>query len=241
MRFPGNEITYEGRVIAVKKLEEIGGDNQGTALYQDRAGKYYAYYHSCRLSIWDAARRFKEIHGTDTDNIPNSNAEILRLQEWKENGVIQLNERGALEWYRTEFVNDGPIKRLFKLAIQAFVPPAECAGKTRLSAWTDRRTAAAFRAAAKSEGRLSTEQLTFLIDACAKSARVKPRRRKAKAGTATPGSFAVQLEMATALVECARKLDADPSIENLVATCRAASKAHQSIHAPGNFKLAAQG
>lgn len=64
------------------------------------------------------------------------------------------------------------------------------------------------------------------------------RRTRARRPTPTPGPFAVQLEMATAFVECVRKLDADPSIAKLSQACRAASALHQAIHAPENFKTA---
>jgi hypothetical protein len=64
--------------------------------------------------------------------------------------------------------------------------------------------------------------------------RTRGRRRQAPAS----GPFAVQLEMATAFVECVRKLDADPSIVHLADACRAASALHQAIHAPENFKTA---
>ena len=64
----------------------------------------------------------------------------------------------------------------------------------------------------------------------------RPRKRAAKKPAPV---FAVQLEMATALVECVRKLGADPTLEHLSEACRSASQLHQAIHAPENFKLAA--
>ena len=63
----------------------------------------------------------------------------------------------------------------------------------------------------------------------------KVRKKKRKPAEA----FHQQLLLATALVECVRKLDADPNIENLADACRSASAVHQAIHAPENFKLAA--
>lgn len=51
--------------------------------------------------------------------------------------------------------------------------------------------------------------------------------------------FHEQLHLATALVECVRKLDAQPTLENLAEACRSASAVHTAIHAPENFKLAA--
>ena len=62
--------------------------------------------------------------------------------------------------------------------------------------------------------------------------RSRKARKKAEA-------FHEQLHLATALVECVRKLDADPTIKNLADACRSASAVHQAIHAPENFKLAA--
>ena len=64
--------------------------------------------------------------------------------------------------------------------------------------------------------------------------KTRPRRGHEPA----PGPYEVQLEMATALVECVRKLNDAPSIENLANACRDASAVHQAIHAPENFKKA---
>jgi hypothetical protein len=65
----------------------------------------------------------------------------------------------------------------------------------------------------------------------------KARRKGAKKSLA--GQFHEQLHMATALVETVRKLDADPSLENLADACRAVSAVHQELHKPDNFKAAA--
>ena len=67
--------------------------------------------------------------------------------------------------------------------------------------------------------------------------RTAPKRTK-KAGKAA-AVFHEQLHLATALVECVRKLDAQPSLENLGDACRSVSQLHLAIHAPENFKLAA--
>jgi hypothetical protein len=64
------------------------------------------------------------------------------------------------------------------------------------------------------------------------------RKRKARKQAE---AFHKQLHMATALVECVKKLEAEPSLENLSEACRSASQLHTAIHAPENFKLASNG
>ena len=65
-----------------------------------------------------------------------------------------------------------------------------------------------------------------------------PPKRKRKARKAAQ-AFHEQLHMATAMVECVRKLEDAPTLENLAEACRSVSALHQAIHAPENFKLAA--
>ena len=64
----------------------------------------------------------------------------------------------------------------------------------------------------------------------------QPRKRAAKK---TVPVFAVQLELATALVEVVGKFSAAPTTENLCEAYRSVSALHQAIHAPENFKLTA--
>ena len=67
--------------------------------------------------------------------------------------------------------------------------------------------------------------------------RAVPKRSRKAAKKAEV--FHEQLHLSTALVECVRKLDADPTLENLAEACRSVSAVHAAIHAPENFKLAA--
>ena len=64
----------------------------------------------------------------------------------------------------------------------------------------------------------------------------RPRKRAAKKPAPV---FAVQLELATALVSVVEKLNAAPSLETVSEACRVVSKLHQSLHAEATFKLAA--
>jgi hypothetical protein len=64
--------------------------------------------------------------------------------------------------------------------------------------------------------------------------KVKVRRRKKD----VLGPFAVQLEMATALVESVRKLDAAPAPDVLAEAQREVSKLHLSLHDPAAMKAA---
>ena len=93
---------------------------------------------------------------------------------------------------------------------------------------TDRHMLAELRRA------LETPEFEFMPLVARGHRKTRSRPRPAPA----PGPFAVQLEMATAFVECVRRLDTDPSIVHLSQACRAASALHQSIHAPENFKTA---
>ena len=63
----------------------------------------------------------------------------------------------------------------------------------------------------------------------------RPRKRTAKKPAPV---FAVQLEMATALVSAARSLAAAPDAEKLAAARRAVSALHQTLHAEATFKAA---
>jgi hypothetical protein len=65
----------------------------------------------------------------------------------------------------------------------------------------------------------------------------KGKRRAAKKAPARP--FAVQLEMATALVALIRKLDADPRPETLAEARRNVSELHRDLHSDETFKRAA--
>ncbi|HEV7405176.1 MAG TPA: hypothetical protein VGO11_19690 [Chthoniobacteraceae bacterium] len=69
---------------------------------------------------------------------------------------------------------------------------------------------------------------------------VPGRRAKGRKATKKAEAFHEQLHLATALVECVRKLDADPTLANLGEACRSASKVHQALHEPANFKRAGQ-
>ena len=67
----------------------------------------------------------------------------------------------------------------------------------------------------------------------------KPKRKRSKARAAAQDAIAVQLEMATGIVEVIGTLWHKPSLETLAEACRRISALHQAIHAPENFKLAA--
>lgn len=64
----------------------------------------------------------------------------------------------------------------------------------------------------------------------------KPRTRAQRKAARV---FAVQLDLAWDALVSVRDLEADPSLETLSKSCRAVSALHQGIHAPENFKLAA--
>ena len=73
------------------------------------------------------------------------------------------------------------------------------------------------------------------MDIVPTSALPKRTRKAAKVAEV----FHEQLHLATALVECVRKLEDAPTLENLADACRSVSSLHAAIHAPENFKLAA--
>jgi hypothetical protein len=165
MRLPDDHIAFEGRVIPAEKVEETGDENQTTALYRDKAGKWYAVFHNSKRSWEQALRMYFEETGERSVPFPNRAAQD-RIDELSEISIrtVRLSERGALAWYHREFVNDGPLNKLMREAIAAFVPKAERQGKVQLTAWVKRAVAAQFQRCAHAAGITEQELLASFIE-----------------------------------------------------------------------------
>jgi hypothetical protein len=219
-------IEAGGRRIAVALIETIGTENGGEDnLYMEAPGQYWL--------VRGMQARGVSLQGKNGYSFPRDAARYNR-DTGKTERTIRLSERGVLEWFVQEWINDTPIKTLLKECVAAFVPKAERKGKRRLETWVRVSVAKGVAREARRSGRSVPEQLELL--ACESVSRL-PRPKGAKKGAPEPGH--VQLELATALVCTCARLASKPSPETLAEARREVSTLHRDLHSDDAFRRAA--
>ena len=239
MKLPDKTLQIEGRAINVTKWEEIGGyvtdeDCADTAIYTDRKGNFYV------VNMTGKSLEYCIKHLGLREVFYPRDVQLVDSVAGHKVSARRVTENAALAWYVWEFMGDTPLSRLFNECIRWHVPKVERAGKAQLRAWVAKSAAAELSRAAKANGITPPQQLELLLDDGLR--REKARRAgkpHGKRGKGIIAAFTVQLELATALVEVVGKFNEAPSVETLAESRRAVSALHQAIHAPENFKLAA--
>lgn len=244
MRLPDSSLEYEGRRIAVTKLQSCGDYEQTmrTALYRDRKGAFYIVYLNARRGIREVEAEVIRERGicgqAEQVSYPRDLKRLDAMQQITER-TIRVSDRGALLWYLREFMDAGPLKDLMGEAFAAYVPKEERAGKAQLTAWTDRATVRQLERTAKAAGVTAPEQLRLFAEEGIRQAQSgKSAAKRGKAAGGPPKAAPVQLQLATALVEVVDTLEKRPTYKALSEAQRAVSRLHQSLHSPEAFKRA---
>jgi hypothetical protein len=203
MILPTDKLIVDGREISVSRIEETGGGTTtdgrdiDTALYRDRAGNYYTGY-LVQKSIEEClriARRESFTFAADGPLYDSINEHRLTIQN--------VDERGAINWYIREFINEGPIKKLIRECAASFVPKSERARKFPVTAWVTRSTLNELQKLAELNSRTESGQLAkFALEGVVRWH--EARRRRGRRGEMLPGQAPVQLQLVTALVAVTR-------------------------------------
>jgi hypothetical protein len=199
MILPTDKLVLEdGRSISVRRIEETGGGTTAdgrdvdTALYRDRDGNFYTVF-LVQKSVDECLRitnRAEFEFPADRNLYDSINEHCLTTRN--------VDERGALNWYIEEFVNEGPVKTLLRQVAADIVPKYQRKGKSPVTAWVSPRVQKQLRAIARSNSRTQSAQLEcFALEGLT---RVQKRARR----DMLPGQSLVQLHLVTALVSVVR-------------------------------------